>query len=167
MRQHEGSITVEASVVMTVAVMMTFFLFFAGAYLYDLHQLQALSTRYAWKAWGMTAQTQTQEGRIDWDRWEQQGLLWRVTQSYDALEQQIQTALLGEQSMWFDNTCTFQVSLSSSKASITYQGVYHFPIQTGFLADGGLPFSGRVCLSETDGVEWIRLIGGVVRGFGE
>jgi hypothetical protein len=167
MKKSGGSITVEASIVLSVALFMTFFIFFMAAYLHDLHGLQALSARYAWEGWSFAAQTQTGEGRIDWNRWENQSLLWRLTEDFSGREQELQAALKEEYALWFGNTCTFQAELSVDSAKITYKGVYHFPIQTGFGADGGIPFEGGVTLSETESAEWIRMIGGIVKGFGE
>jgi hypothetical protein len=168
MKKSRGSITVEASVVLVTALFVTFFIFFMAAYLYDIHHLQALSTKYVWEAWAMTSRTQTEEGCVDWTRWENQDLLWRMTEDFSEQEQELTALLQQEESgLWFGNSCTFQADLSLNRARITYKGVYHFPFETGFAAGGGIPFEGGVTLSETESAEWIRMIGGVVRGFGE
>lgn len=168
MKKSDGSITVEASIVLTVALFMTFFIFFMAAYLYDVHRIQSISSIYAWEAWAATNQTQTWEGYVDWTRWEQQTLLWRLTEDFSGQEHELMKVLKQEgETLWFGNTCTFQVELSVNSAKITYEGVYHFPVQTGFTAKGGIPFEGSVTLSETEPTEWIRLIGGIIKGFGE
>lgn len=168
MGHEKGSITVEASVVVTVALGMTFLIFFMAAYMHDMHRLQALCEKNAWEAWAATAQHQGMDGHLDWERWGQETLLWRLTDSFDEQEQAVLAALNKESSgMWFGNTCTFQVELSAGCAKITYEGTYHFPVQTGFGMAQGLFFCGGTELSETEPEEWIRLVGGVIRGFGE
>lgn len=167
MKSEQGSVTVEASIVVTTALAITFFVFFAAAYLYDMHRLQALSTQSAWEALAAASQHQSMEGNIDWQRWEQKTLLWHLTDDFSGQEQAVQTALLRECGrMWFGNTCTFDVELSSAHAKITYEGIYRFPVGTGFGTEKGIPFCGNVTVSGTAPEEWIRLIGGVVRGFG-
>lgn len=168
MKHEQGSITVEASIVVTVALAMTFFVIFMAAYLYDMHRLQALSAKNAWEAWSAAAQHQSVEGYIDWERWGKETLLWRLTDSFFEQEQTVLAALRqGSAGMWFGNTCTFHVELSASRAEITYEGTYHFPVQIGFGTAQGIPFCGGITLSETEPEEWVRLIGGIVRGLGE
>lgn len=167
MKSERGSITVEASMIVTIALGITFFVFFAAAYLYDMHRLQALSTVSAWEALAAAAQDRSMEGDIDWQRWEQKTILWRLTDNFSGQEQAVQAALLRECGrMWFGNTCTFDVELSSTHVGITYEGRYYFPVETGFGTEKGIPFCGNVTVSEAEPEEWIRLIGGVVRGFG-
>lgn len=167
MKREKGSITVEASIVVVVALGMTFLIFFLAAYLYDMHRLQAISAKSAWEAWAAVSRNQSMDGYIDWERWEQKTLFWRLTDNFSEQEQAVLAALKKEcGNMWFGNTCTFQVELSADCAKITYEGTYRFPVQTGFGAERGLPFCGSVELSESAPEEWIRLIGGVVRGFG-
>ncbi len=160
----DGSITVEASVVVTTALLLTFFVFFMAAYLYDIHRLQACVTKEALEAWTEVAVHKSSEGQIDWEAWEEETLLWRVTEDFSEKE----TEVLGElkdacDGLWFGNSCDFDVSISSDSVSISYEGDYSFPINTGF-GSKGMSFGGGVTYGRTESEEWIRIIGGIVRG---
>ncbi len=163
----KGSITVEASVVVTVALLLTFFVFFMAAYLYDIHRLQAVITKVALEAWTEGAFHKSSEGKIDWEAWEEETLLWRVTEDFSEKEQEVLEELKGDcDDLWFGNDCDFDVDISASAVSISYEGTYYFPISIGFGDGGGLAFGGGVTYSRTESEEWIRIIGGVVRGLG-
>ncbi len=162
-----GSITVEASVVVTVALLLTFFVFFMAAYLYDIHRLQACITKAALEVWTEDAFHKSSEGKVDWEAWEAEALLWRMTDDFSQKEEEVLAELTEDcEGLWFGNECDFDVSISASSVSLSYEGVYYFPISTGFGDDNGMSFGGGVTYSRTESEEWIRIIGGVVRGLG-
>lgn len=166
MGRGQGSVTVEASIVVTFALAVTFFVLFLAAYLHDMHRLGAVSEQYARLAWAAAERCQSMDGRMDWDEWEEQSLFLRPADSFSEQEQVLYAALENARgNMWFGNTCTFHVALFAGHAEIRYEGVYHFPFRTGFGTDG-IFFSGGTALSGTGAEEWIRLVGGVVRGLG-
>ena len=166
MRGKRGSITVEASIVMTAALFMTIFLFFMAAYFHDMHRLQALCTRQVWELRADIIRHQKETGKIDWEQWMEEPLFWRLSSGFEEEELAFARALEEACRMWFGNACSFSVELSAQGAAIAYEGFYHFPLQTGFDSDAGIYYQGSAELSGTEPEEWIRFIGGIVRGFG-
>lgn len=164
--KNRGSVTVEASIIVTTALLLTFFVFFTAVYFYDVHRLQTIATKKAVETWSEIAMHSTADG-VDWEAWAEESLLWRATGDFSTQEEKVLGELKSESSgLWFGNTCDYAVSVSADSVCITYEGVYYFPIRTGFGADGSLSFAGGVSYSRTESEEWVRIIGGIVKGLG-
>ena len=162
----KGSITVEASIVVSIAVFVTFALIFTGAYMEDYCKTTAYCQEYIWEGRGRTVLFQ-KNGSIDWEAWAKKGIIDITGDRESAVEEELLEELNGNcPRLWFGNACAFEAEIKGDVISISFHGEYRFPVKLGLITDTPVPFDGVCDMKLLNSSEWIRLIQGVLRGFG-
>ncbi|MCR5743372.1 MAG: hypothetical protein K6F92_06575 [Lachnospiraceae bacterium] len=156
--------------VCTVAVGIIVFLFYLSCYLCDMHRIEAEALYVLDRGLGVSnGYESATSGRIDWEEWNGRGLFWRLGMDYSEQEGELDKLfsrrLAG--ALWFSVDMDSEIHLSHGEAAISYEGTWHVPLERMFFINGGVDFSGEFSRSCVDNCELIRIVGGIVRGFGD
>ena len=158
-------ISVEASVVCTVAVFVSVFVFCAACFLSDMNRIQAEAVFFADRAACAYGQcVSPASGLIEWDMWRKRGkLIYDLSEAEADVIYGLETNLKGE--LW---GCTpdFSVDISPLGVTICYEGMWRAPAAINMFLRRAIPFEGSCVRKEPDNEDLVRVIGGIIRGLG-
>ncbi|MBQ8637659.1 MAG: pilus assembly protein [Lachnospiraceae bacterium] len=167
--RKDGSFTVEATLIMTLVVACLMICVYGCLYLHDKTVLDSTARLAAQKGRILLTEDQDMKtGQIDWKRFEEKGILWRLlgTDESDAVREFAQQQIQGKLILCKDPS--FTVQTGGSSITVSYQA------KTG--VTGMYPFGSLPTLSEVKGTvkemvfeeeEFVRLVRALLNDSGK
>lgn len=160
----KGSFTVEATLNFSCVIVCLVFILYMGMYLHDKTVLEGIAAyaAQAGRLYIMESQM-TGEGGIDWERFEEKGLLWRLTGEIDESELEEYTESLSKNRLLVCETPEITVHSGVDQITVSYHA--NTLLKKIYLAGVGIgidEISGSVTDFGIESEEFVRLVKAIV-----
>lgn len=157
---QKGSFTIEASLIMSVVVTCLIFLIYGGLYLHDKVTLEGAAELAAEKGrLLMTEDQDLQSGYIDWYRFDEKGILWRIFGNEISEETENYAEFLIGTHLFICENPEFEVREEMDCVSVSYQADIRWKgggLLRHFIGSGKV--KGKVKSHGIESEEFVRII---------